>query len=369
MFLAAFALYALTAQRGLGWGDSGQFQNWILGGADVFSLGESFSNLHPAYIYLSRIAAHSPFAINIVSAFFGALAVAGLYLATRSLVATILFALSHVLWWLSCVAEVQTMSLAFTVFGALAFIRWIETRNDRWFVVAAFISGLHLECHNFALLALPVYGVAALVRRLGIKAAVLSAFAFFLGAAFWIKAVFERGIADVLVGSYGAKVAGILPASWSIAAFNIFLAALSFTPPLLLLWLSRKDPKPASPATPWILALLGINALFFARYFVPDQFTFALPTLFFVWLIASRSAISRTRAAALTAIEIVLPVAAYLILTQLPNDHERTLRHPFRDDAAYFALPWKFNEDSAGRAALLFDEPWDGYNAERSVSK
>ena len=39
-----FALYALTAQRGLGWGDSAEFQDWVLNHA-VFTMVNSVARL------------------------------------------------------------------------------------------------------------------------------------------------------------------------------------------------------------------------------------------------------------------------------------------------------------------------------------
>ena len=53
---AFFALYALTAQRGVGWGDSGEFQHRILDLPDGILGGcESFAVAHPLYVALGKL--------------------------------------------------------------------------------------------------------------------------------------------------------------------------------------------------------------------------------------------------------------------------------------------------------------------------
>ena len=92
LFTAFFALYAFTAQRGFGWGDSGEFQHWILDGKDISS-SAGFSNLHPLYLVVARAFASSPFGVTLVSSFFGALAVAGFFFLSRNLAVAVLFGL------------------------------------------------------------------------------------------------------------------------------------------------------------------------------------------------------------------------------------------------------------------------------------
>ena len=360
IFFGFCALYALTAQRGLGWGDSGQFQSWILEGCD-FNNAKGFSNLHPPYIVTARAVAKTPFGVTLVSSFFGALCAAGVAACCRSATAGVLFGLSHMVWWLSCVAEVQTMNLAFTVAETWAFLKWLDGRGNRWFVVASALAGAHLEVHNFALLAIPVYITAAAVRRLPIRTALLSALAFAAGASYWIYALFTRGAVDVLVGAYGAKVAGIVPSNWKTSAFNLALAAMSFTVPAILAL--RHGVK----RSPFIAALFAVNAIFFSRYFVPDQATFLMPTLFFAYLAIRWDAVNAKETGFLAGLQLLLPAIAFCALRELPQDPERARRHPYRNDAAYFALPWKHNDDSADRCAAALGGVWDGYNAERSA--
>lgn len=361
LFGAFFALYALMAQRGLGWGDSGEFQYRILqcaGGA--LSGCDSYATAHPLYVTLGKVCCRTPFQVTLLSSFFGALSVAAFFLCARKAGLAVLFGLSHMLWWLSCLAEVQTMNLAFTALETLFLLRFLATDRCGWMALVLFLSGLHLSCHNFALLALPVYGV--LLLRAGWKPLFLSALAWCAGASGWLWAIIVRGPSDVLFGSYGAQVAGFLPRNWTVTGFNLTLAALSFAVPAALVWWNRQGRSNVSMDRRRIVlwALFGINALFWVRYFVPDQATFLLPTLFFAFLLVSDFETRGNRTVALAALQVLLPVLAGQVFAQLPRPDGRTA-HTYRDDATYFAWPWKFHDTSADRLAAETEGVWNGY--------
>lgn len=346
IFLGFFALYALTAQRdGWAWGDSAEFQAWILDGHS-WICGAHFSNAHPLYVAFCRLVASTNYGVNLVSAFFGALSVSGLSLCTRRVGLALVFGLTHMLWWNSCQAEVQTMNLALTVFETFLLLNFLRGGSWGWFAALSFLNGVHLEVHNFALLALPVYAAAFLVRARGrqVLLAVPCLALWALGACGWLLALSTRGVADVLVGDYGAKVAGFWPPNPTLTAFNFALAGLSFFAPLAIWWWGRKDARGESEVvkrtTPWIVALLIVNLLFWVRYFVPDQATFLLPTLSFAYLLVARFELRRDRVLALMAMQVLLPLMAWQVLAQLPRPSWKT-RHEGRNDAAYFALPWK----------------------------
>lgn len=351
LLLAAgfFALYALTAQRGTGWGDSAEFQEWVLGGASLVC-GPHFSNAHPFYVGFCRLVASGPTAVTLVSSFFGAISVALLFLCTDRLALAVLFGLSQMAWWLSTVAEVQTMNLAFTAFETWCLVECGRSgrRALAWLCAAALAAGVHLCVHNFALLALPVYAFFlvrfALARRGADRAvAALAPLACWAaGASYWLWNLAARGPADVLYGAYGAKVAGALPESWTATAFNFALVSLSFAVPAAVAWWERRRVRWVEGAADhMLLALFAVNFVFFVRYFVPDQSQFVLPTLFYAYMLLRKASVSRTRLAALAAVQVLLPVFAYFVARELPTPAERQDRHPGRDDARYFILPWK----------------------------
>ncbi len=368
LVLGFLALYALTAQRGLGWGDSGEFQYRILvcdGG--VLAGAESFATAHPLYVALARLVCRTPFHVTLLSSLFGALSVGGLFLCTRRLTLAVLFGLSHMVWWLSCLAEVQTMSLAFIVFETFLLLRFLETERRAWLVAAAFLTGLHLNCHNAALLAGPAF--LYLFVRTDVRTVLASLVAGALGASYWLVALATRGFGDVLVGRYGAQVSGLLPENGLVTAFNFALAGLSLAVPAFLAVRAcvrrrgRNASTPAasrSPRTVTLMLLLAVHALFVVRYFVPDQATFLLPTLFFAFALLSEAAPEGKTAALLALAQLVLPLAAWGVFSLLPTPEGRT-PHRYRDDAAYFALPWKCHDTSADRYAAECPAPWTGY--------
>lgn len=331
-----FLLYALTAQRGWGWGDSAEFQDWILN-RNALICGPHFSNAHPLYVCFCRCVAGTPFAATLVSAFCGALSVGGSFLCTKRFGLAAVFGLSHMLWWNSCVAEVQTMNLAFTAFETVLLLRFLDRGEWRWFAGLVFLNGIHLNAHNLALLALPVYAAAFLVRARGRRLTLAAPFAalWALGACGWIWAAWTRGLADVLVGAYGGRVFGLLPENGTLTAFNFALAALSLFAPAAIWWWTRCRPKNV-----FVWALFAINLLFWARYFVPDQATFLLPTLFFAYILVSCAELRGKRLVVLAALQLLLPLMAWQVLAILPRPDWK-IAHEGRNDAAYFALPWK----------------------------
>ena len=354
LLLGFFVLYALTAQRGLGWSgsDSAEFQDWILHRSELIC-GPHFSNAHPFYVVFCRMVASTPTAVTLVSSFFGALAVGGFFLCTKRAGLAVLFGLSHMLWWNSALAEVQTMNLAFTAFETWLVLSALRSETHRIALLsaAALLAGLHLGVHNFALLALPAYGcvlgwsaLEAFRRKSPLRAVgsvLLPLLAWGVGASFWLYAIATRGLSDVLTGAYGSRVAGVLPTNWTLTGFNLALAAMSFFVPAVLFWWSRKDAF--RQMNRFVLVLFAVNFVFFIRYFVPDQATFLLPTLFFAYLLLPQFELKSNRLIALGALQLLLPVMAYTVLSSLPLPSWKT-RHEGRNDAAYFALPWKICE-------------------------
>lgn len=366
LFVGFVVLYGLTAQRGLGWGDSGEFQYRVLFCADgLFSGCDSFATAHPLYMVLAKALCTTPFHVTLLSSFFGALAVMGFYLCSRNLGLSVVFGLAHGVWWLSCVAEVYTMSLSFVAFETLLLLRFLKTRRFGWLAGLVLLNGLHLELHNMALLALPAYAVviADELRRRPFRDAVLRgvvlALAWAVGASFWLCSLVVRGVEDVLVGSYAGQAFGFLPSNWTIALFNWALVGMSVFVPLSILWWNRRSFLVQRPQRV-VLVLLVVHFLFFVRYFVISQFTFSLPTVFFAYLLVSRFPLSSARIKALVALQVLLPLIAGQVLVQLPRSAGYA-RHKYRNDAQYFAWPWKFNDRSADIYAAELGGVWNGY--------
>jgi len=364
LFLGAFALYALTAQRGLGWGDSGEFQYRIftLGAEGVLKGCDSFATAHPLYIVLCKLLCSTPFQVTLVSSFFGAVAVALFYLLSRNFALAVLLALAHGLWWLSTVSEVYTLSLAFFAAELLALKRLRETGSPCALIALAAINGLHLELHNIALLALPVYVGVAADRLLRTRRSVLfvGALTWILFAGFWLWSFVALGPANVLWGGYGAQVLTLKPILPAAIPLNLALGALSLAVPLLLAARAAVRPGYFRRNAVWI-ALFAIHFLFWSTYFIVSQFTFVLPSLLLAGLLAREVELPWRRAALLSAVQVALPILLWGVLAAVGFPSEYRAQHPGRNDPAYFALPWHVTDDSADRAAALQRTPWKGY--------
>ncbi len=393
LFGLALSVYVITAQRTVSWQDSGEFQWRCLNGDMTGTMGLARS--HPLYLAVGTLLARLtgpafPLALNAFSGLGMAVALASFAAVasrlSRSVLAGCLMAallgVTHMAWWLSTIAEVYTWSLAALAIEVYCLLRLLESPDWRWLARLGLINGLHLCIHNFALLAWPVYLALLVVllaqRRLKPIALLPALGAWLLGAGLYltmtVQLALEAGslataIRSALVGDYGSQVANIGGASKHLKA-NLALAAMNFLSPLLPLavlgwWKLRTWPQRAAAA---IVALTVIHVVFFARYPVPDQVTFILPSLMFIALagavglgrLLSRSRKYQTAAVAIMIASIVLQPVLFVGAMQLARQTgaaQRQRHLPFRDEARYWLLPWKQNETSAQQfAAAVFNQ-------------
>ena len=391
LLVIGFALlYAFTAQRGVSWGDSGLYQFRML--SRNLSGPYGLATSHPLYIILgsafsSLFAGTARFwAMNAMSGLFMALAVGGTFCCvktlTHSMTASLLAALtlgcSHMIWWLSTLAEVYTLSLFFITAETYCLIKTLRSPHLRGFLLLAFLNGLHLSAHNFALLAWPVYLVAFIWHVRRIKSAPIHIIATLIcGCALWmagsspllILAVrdylmchdWAATVESVLVDRYGKQVSGFGGVSWIITLFNFAISGMSLLLPcwIFAIWPTRivhgmRRLKRVHAEILFLLALFLVHFLFWVRYRVADQATFILPTLFFAILLSApafrtiRKPVMWACATFFSAIAIPA-IAATLLNAICPSSVRPAL--PFRNEWNYFALPWKNAEKSAERFA------------------
>ena len=294
------------------------------------------------------------------------------------LLAAAMLAVAHTTWWLATIAEVYTWSVA----GLTAEI-WLLVlllRRPRWDLLAglALVNGLGLCVHNFALLGLPVYVVAAIAlavrRRVPVWSLAAAAGAWLLGAGIYlgmtvhlaaISGSWTDAVLSALTGRYGPQVLNVAAASPQWKA-NAVLSAMNFTGVLLPLavvgWvrLARHIGRPAA----WALgALTVIHATFFLRYPVPDQFTFILPTLVMIAVaagvgVSALMGISpkwRLAVSAVCLLSLAWQPGLYAVAPTLAKRMAPSMareRKAIRDEARYWLVPWKHNERSARSFAL-----------------
>lgn len=402
VFLTFLTLYAVTAQRGVSWQDSGIFQHRVLTGTFTPLGGGGLAVVHPWYLTFARMFClffPAPLRLYAVNLFSGVgLAVAVSLLAmlvcrlTRqraaAVVAAVTLGLAQMAWWLATIAEVYTWSLAFLFAELLCLLQVCEVvrlgRWTAWWCALLAVNGVHASLHNVALLNLPVYAVLWVfqIRQRPWRARRLIGFAcgcalsWTVGAAelisIFIKDLQESqsilaSMSSLLVGStYGGAVLGNTPGNVRLALQNLALSGCSFLTPCWLLALGAVRARARDPRRvfTWAtLALTLIHAFFWVRYFVPDQATFMLPTLGLcsVWVgIGSESFLERggrrcrlmTLLVAGLACQILLPPA----LAQVARRYvSRSRQLPFRDEARYWLVPWKHDETSAQQFSEAVD--------------
>ncbi|MBM3151930.1 MAG: DUF2723 domain-containing protein, partial [Chloroflexi bacterium] len=166
LFLAglSFALYVRTLAPGV-WGfDSAELAT------GVHTLGIVHPPGYPLYLLVGKLFSLLPmgslaYRLNLMSAFFGALAVWLVYrlivrLTDRKTAAWTgagLFAISNYFWQMAIVAEVYTLHVFFLALDLGLLLDWVHSRRTRSLVMFAFFYGLSLANHTSGILFAPGY--------------------------------------------------------------------------------------------------------------------------------------------------------------------------------------------------------------------
>ncbi len=365
------------------------FQRRVLEGDYSGKLGLALA--HPLYIAAGRALTvvgrqHLPFLLNAFSGLGMAVALANLAALANLLtgkrwigpLVAAMLAVSHTTWWLATIAEVYTWSVA----GLTAEI-WLLVallRRPRWQTLSALalVSGLGLTIHNFALLPLPVYFVAALLlvlkKKLPAWSLAAAAAGYVIGSGLYLTMIVDLAIREgslivairsALFGNYTEQVLNVGGSSgqWKYNAALSSLNFVSFLAPLAIIGWARMSRRIGKPAAIAIGAITAVQITFFVRYPVPDQFTFILPTLVMIAVAAIVGAghlasLSRRWRTILTIscvasilFQPVLFAAAPSLVRKVTKGPIRSRQLPFRDEVRYWLTPWKHNERSAWQFA------------------
>lgn len=388
---AALVLYALTAQRGVGWQDSGDYQMRAIDGE--LSSGNGLATDHPLYVLMGHVLSLPspralPFLLNLCSGLGTALALANLaalllLVTGRRWVAALIAGIlagCHTLWWLATVAEVYPWVIAGLTAEMWLLYRLLRQPSGGTAVLLAFVNGLGLAIHNLALLPLPVYAsvVAYLIWRKMLPrwSAAAAVAAWVLGAGLYLvmalQLVIHTGSVTAAVKSalFGEQwfrlVVGSVEPIPALLRVNFGLMAINFVNPLLPLavvgWLNLKSSVGRLGAFAFGMITV-IHIVFVSRYFVSDQFTFLLPTLVMIAFaagiglraLAARGDRWKRVLLGLCCLSVVsqpfLLAASPAIVWRLGFDTSRDRPLKYRDEARYWLIPWKQKEDSAFRWA------------------
>ena len=384
-FVIALVLYVISAAPGVLWQDSGMAQIRVLRGDITGEYGLALS--HPLYYLIAMGFQYLPFAdsaykTNLVAAIFGAITIANLYLflllSTRHRFGSALGALAllvaHTFWQHCAIAEVYTISTTLLTVELLCLQQYIATGHSRWLAGMFFANGLSISNHMVASLSLACYGAWCIrlifLRRLHFKTMIWCMLVWLAGASIYIALIAQAildgtppldALLSACIGDYGNNVLNtrITP---QLLMNSLLYIGMNFPSPLLLVVIPgfiavwRQNPD-------WrfiLFSLLAIHTLWAARYNVPDQYTFFIPTIvilaIFIGFGCARllNKPSKGRAATLL-LCAMLPPIVYFFLPELARKAgiskglDRDM--PFRDGYAYFLQPWKTGYDGPWKFA------------------
>ncbi len=394
VFAVFSVLYAATAQRGPAWQDSGIFGLRVLD-LDLHGwLGVSCA--HPTLILLGKAASLLPFGslsyrLNLVSSLFAALSVANissLILRLRprrpgiALISAAALGFGQTLWWLGTILESQAVFLAVFTLELHVLLTLVRRPRARWVLLLGLLNGVGLSTHNLALLSLPAYGVGAIAlscrRRVPWWTVVGFVVAWCIGASLWIALVIQQAVE---IGFVEALRGALFGAIWQDSVLVGSMRALRMGPMYVVMnfpnfvlpaalvgvvVLRREVPRSLAVAFGYLLCA---HFAFAVRYQVPDQFMFFLPTYAMLTLMAAMGLDRLTRdgrrrwllaIAGLTVLWTPVVYAAAPWAWRKAGLGEVGRRDlVYRDSLRYWLVPWKHNEDSAGRWArgLLREAP------------
>lgn len=157
--LFVFGLYLMTlTPTVLSW--SVATQDAPILPASAYVLGIPQATGYPTYTVLTHLFTYLPigdvaYRVNLASAVFGTLGVVavflvGLALSGRVVAATVgalAFGTSGLFWSQAIIAEVYTLNTLFIALVVLALLVWRERREDKYLLVAAFLTGLSMTHH------------------------------------------------------------------------------------------------------------------------------------------------------------------------------------------------------------------------------
>ncbi|QIN80863.1 DUF2723 domain-containing protein [Rubrobacter marinus] len=134
----------------------------------AYVLGISHPTGYPTYTILTHLFTYLPvgevaYRVNLASAVFGALAVAGLYAVGLRLGGSVVaaafgalaFGTSPLFWSQAVIAEVYTLHVLFLALAFVVLLMWREKREDGYLLLAAVVLGLSMTHHLTSGLLLP----------------------------------------------------------------------------------------------------------------------------------------------------------------------------------------------------------------------
>ncbi|HUT29798.1 MAG TPA: DUF2723 domain-containing protein [Sedimentisphaerales bacterium] len=375
----ALLLYGLTCAPGVLWHDSALFAYRVWHNDIEGEMGLALA--HPLYVMLGIALKYVPlgglfYRLNIMSAVFGAVAVANLFLLLRlwlgrnwpAVIGAVTLAVSWTFWQHAVIAEVCSLYAAQLLAELIVLLQYTRTKRVSYLYLLGLLNGLAIANHLWAAIAFAcyvVFVVLLLVRgRIGLKHLGGIALLWMIGAAPYeyliVKNIILSGdvratLASALFGRLWQGAVLNTSISSKVVLENILFILLNFpTPNIVLFFVAfcaiSKAPPPRSFVNV-LMAILVLNFLFAFRYTVPDRHVFFLP---FYCLAAALIGLgadvffrrySRRVVPFAVLVLALLPIPVYAVTPELAEKTYKPLgqrrQRPYRDEYTYFLQPWK----------------------------
>ena len=389
VLVLAGLLYVFTCAPAILWQDSGLFVYRIWHNDIEGDLGIALS--HPLYVMIGIAVKYIPFGdlahrINLISAVFGAIAVANLFVLLRlwlgrvmpAIVGAATLAVSWTFWSNAVIAECYTLFAAQFFLELILLLQYVRTKRVGYLYLLGLVNGLTIANHLWGVFGLLCYAVLCFVllahRQIKWKHFGIVILLWIIGAAPYEYLVVKNLLISGDVG--GTLASAFFGASWQNSVLNTALSAkivfenivfilLNFpTPNFVLLfaglWLICKKTTDRVFANV-VLVLVLMHFAFAFRYTVPDRHVFFLPFYCLAAVVVGLGAefvLSRfSSRAVLVAVTVFafLPAAAYAVMPEIGRRYYKPLaerrQRPYRDEYKYWLQPWKTGYRGAERFA------------------
>ncbi len=381
VLIGAGVLYLATCAPTILWQDSGLFVYRIWHNDIQGKLG--LATAHPLYIMIGIAVKHIPLGnlawrINLISAVFGAVAIANLFLLLRlwlgrvlpAVIGVVTLAVSWTFWQHAVIAEVCTLYAAQMLGELIVLLQYIRTKRIRYLYLLGLFNGLAIANHLLASLAFVCYLVFLITliikKQINLKHLVIIAGLWVIGAAPYeyliIKNIIQTGditatLASALFGRMWQSQVLNTSISMKIVLENIIFILLNFpTPNFLLFFVGLWALRKTAPSRSFVNIILVMSALYFVfafRYTIPDRYSFFLPFYCFAAMFIAIGAdviLKRYNSRKLLFVILafaLLAIPTYCVTPALGRRFYKPLgqrrQRPYRDEYKYFLQPWKTN--------------------------
>jgi len=390
VFLVAAIVYIITCAPGVLWQDSGLYHYKILNNDFRGNLGLALAHpLHRmlgiAVKYLVPVGdlAHR---LNLMSAVFGALAVANLFLLMRiwlgkvfpAIISAISLLLAWTFWQHSVICEVYTLFAALMFAELIMVLKYIRTERKIFLFILAGLNGLGFANHMLAgfvfICSMALLVTLLLKKKIRVIDVVMMAAVWMICAFPFEYIFFERLIQTGDLG--GTMSSALFGDLWREDVLNI-----SLTPKIILenfLFIGLNFPTPnflflfvgiyaafksrENKAFVYITATILVMYFVFAfRYTIAYRFAFFLPFYCIAAIfigVGVNSFIEKHKSKQILIVILLfalLPIPTYFASPVIARKAYPSLagrrQRPYRDEYTFFLRPWKTGYNGAERFA------------------